>query len=59
MAGKTEARAGKPRREQKREIDRERAKELKARDPDLTYAQIAQRLGRGPTCISQWLNGEQ
>jgi hypothetical protein len=43
------------RREEKRALDRERAREIKRKDPELTYAQIARRVGRGATCIAQWL----
>ena len=44
-------------REQKRQLDRERAREIKRKNPEMTYAQIGLRLNRSATIVSEWVRG--
>jgi hypothetical protein len=42
------------RRRQRTETDRKRAQKIKRENPDLTYEQIASRLGRSAKCVHGW-----
>lgn len=42
-------------RQAKLEVDRRRAIEIYQKDPHLTFAEIARRLGRGPSFVARWL----
>jgi hypothetical protein len=46
-------------REQKRQSDKERARQIHRTNPDLSYTAIGQRLGRGGTIVAKWIQEDE